>query len=218
MEQGADGIELDVKLTADGQVVVMHDQSVARTTNGQGSVRSLRLEELRRLDAGSWFGAEFAGERVPLLQEVFEACGAGLRYDVELTNYASPSDSLPEKAAEVIRRCGVEKSVLVSSFLPTNLARFRRLYPGIPVGLIALGGAAGALSRSFVGRWWAPGLIVPFFKDISPAFMQAQKSRGRQVFPWPVNAAEDLRRMAALGVDAIITDLPGKARAALAAA
>ena len=80
----------------------MHDQTVERTTNGRGAVRRLSLAELRRLDAGSWFGVEFAGEKVPLLQEVFETCGRGLRYDVELTNYASPFDSLPEKVAEVI--------------------------------------------------------------------------------------------------------------------
>lgn len=217
-EQGADGIELDVKLTADGQVVVMHDQTVERTTNGQGAVRRLGLKELRRLDAGSWFGPEFAGEKVPLLQEVFETCGQGLRYDVELTNYASPFDSLPEKVAEVIRRCGMEEAVIISSFLPTNLARFRRLCPGIAVGLIALGGTAGALSRSSLGRLWAPELSVPYFKDVTPGFMQAQKSCGRRVFPWPVNAAQDLRRMTSLGVDAIITDLPGAARAILEAA
>jgi glycerophosphoryl diester phosphodiesterase len=216
LRQGADGVELDAQLTADGEVVVIHDATVNRTTNGTGAVRKLRLEELQRLDAGNWFGEAFRGQKIPTLAEVFETFGGTLRVDVELKNYASPADNLAGKVADLIRRYGLEKSCLVSSFFPTNLARFRGLIPEMPAGIIALRGAPGALSRGWLGRWFAPQCVVPYFTDLSPAYLAAQKKMNRRVIPWTVNQPEDLRAMNRLGVDAVITDLPSQARAFLA--
>jgi glycerophosphoryl diester phosphodiesterase len=215
--QAAHGIELDVKLTLDGEVVVIHDQTVNRTTNGQGAVRKLRLEEVRRLDAGAWFGDPFRGEKIPTLAEVFETFGSAVLYDVELTNYASPADDLPARVAVLIHRYGVEKSVLVSSFFPSNLARFQPKCPDVTVAMLAWRGALGWLSRSQFGYWFAPQMVVPFFTDLSPDFMAAQKKKNRKVLPWTVNRPEDFRAIAQLDVDGIITDVPDQARAILAA-
>src|SRR5512143_1091036 len=87
-EQGADAIELDVDLTRDGHMVIMHDATIDRTTDGHGRVGDLTLEELRRVDAGAWKDAAFQGERVPLLEEVFEAVGQRLLINVEIKGMA----------------------------------------------------------------------------------------------------------------------------------
>src|SRR5512135_2653183 len=96
-DQGADGIELDVKLTRDGSIVVMHDATVDRTTTGHGRVSDLTLSEIKALDAGSNFEPQFAQERVPLLEEVFAAVAGRLMINIELTNYASRRDGLERK-------------------------------------------------------------------------------------------------------------------------
>ena len=91
---GADGIELDVMLTADNQLIVIHDDTVDRTTNGHGKVAEMPLAALRDLDAGSYFGEAYRGEKLPTLAEVYEALGGKLRINVELKNYAHPLDAL----------------------------------------------------------------------------------------------------------------------------
>ncbi len=134
LRQGADAVELDAKLTVDGQVVVIHDQTVDRTTGGHGEVRSLTLAELKKLDAGSHFDIAFQGEPIPTLEEVFEAVGKRTYINVELTNYASITDSLPEKVVDLIKRHQLSGRVFFSSFNPIALYRARRLLPDVPIG------------------------------------------------------------------------------------
>ncbi len=88
LQKGADGVELDAKLTSDGHVIVIHDTSVDRTTNGKGRVASFALEETRKLDAGSWFNEKYIGTKVPLLEEVFDLVGKDKLINIELTNYS----------------------------------------------------------------------------------------------------------------------------------
>ena len=97
LEQGAHGIELDVKLTADGEVVVFHDPTIDRTTGGQGRISQLTLAALRELDAGSSFSEKFSGEKIPTLAEVFETIGRRAFINVELTNYSTRNDGLADK-------------------------------------------------------------------------------------------------------------------------
>lgn len=208
VELGAHGVELDAKLSADGQIVVIHDQTVDRTTNGSGKVRQKTLAELRQLDAGAKFGPAFAGETIPTLAEVLESVGRQCLVDIELTNYASPFDPLPESAAELVRRMGLQARVIFTSFFPGNLARARRVLPGAAVGLLAWIGGMGALSRGWLGRQYAPEWILPYFTDLSAAFVQQQHLRRRRVISWTVNQPEDAARLLAWGVDGIITDDP----------
>ncbi len=207
-EHGAPAIELDAKLTADGQVMVFHDQVLKRTTGAEGSIRTWKLEDLRKLDAGSFYGRQFAGERIPTLDEVFEEVGKRLFVNVELTNYTSTGDALPEKVAEVVRRHKMEKRVLFSSFAASNLRRIQAALPGAPVGLLALEGLGGLLARSFWGRRTSPENIHPYLKDVNPSLMKREKSWGRRVHVWTVNDPQDMRRLQALGVNGIFTDDP----------
>lgn len=203
----ADGIELDAKLSKDGEVMVIHDPTVDRTTNGSGRVNQLTLTELKRLDAGGWFDAKFSGEPIPTLDEVFLAVGGKFLINVELTNYTSSHDNLVEKVAALVKKHGIEEHVIFSSFDPLNLRKIAQLIPGCPCGALAMPSLAGIFMRGFVGRW-AAGMVHPYLLDVNPHFVAAQHRMNRKVNVWTVNKAEDIQRMLAAGVDGIITDDP----------
>src|SRR5690606_29171611 len=126
-ELGADGIELDVMLSADGNLVVIHDQSVERTSNGQGKVNEMSWNELGTLDAGSKFDIRFNGEPIPLLEQVFEELGGHFLINVELKNYATSRDQLTEKVIDLIRKMGLIESVVLFSFNARNLLQAENL-------------------------------------------------------------------------------------------
>jgi glycerophosphoryl diester phosphodiesterase len=202
----ADGIELDAKLSKDGHVIVIHDKTVDRTTDGVGEVKELTLAEIRTLDAGCKYEKRFQNERIPLLEEVFESVGNKMLINIELTNYANPSDQLPEKVSELVNKHGMQKSIIFSSFLPRTLLRIRKLLPTIPAGILALPGLAGTLSRSFIGKWITPDLVHPYFTDVDSAFVQREHRWNRKVNVWTVDKEKEILKMLAFDVDGIITD------------
>ena len=215
MAQGADGIELDAKLSADGHVVVIHDATVDRTTGGHGAVRQLSLEALKSLEAGSFFDERFRGEAIPTLDEVFSEVGQTILINVELTNYASPSDALPDKVADLVIQHGLEENVFFSSFHPLNLMRIARRLPDAPLAMLALKGLPGSLARGWVGRWAAPRIMHPFYSDVSAAYLEREHKRKRQVNTWTVNDPLEMKRLFKMGIDGIITDDPRLARQVL---
>jgi glycerophosphoryl diester phosphodiesterase len=215
VQHQADAIELDVKLSADHQLVVFHDASLKRTTGAEGKVSEKTLAELKTLDAGSWFSGEYAGEAIPTLDEVFESLGRHLFINIELTNYFTPADSLVEKVVERVRKHKLEDFVLFSSFLPTNVHKARRLLPEVPAALIALPGFPGLVSRSRIGRWFSPHYINPHYTDVDQEWIGRQHRYGRRVLVWTVNEPDAMRRLFKWGVDGIITDDPRLARQVL---
>lgn len=212
LEEGADGIELDAKLSLDGEVVVIHDQTTDRTTGHKGSVNQMLLKDLKTLEAGSLFDPKFMGEQIPTLDEVFEALGGKMLINVELTNYASPRDQLVEKVVEIIRRHEAQSTVLFSSFFASNLRKAAELLPEVPRAMLCSAGIFGALARSSYGYRAAPAIVHPYFSDATPSYVAREHARHRRVHVWTVNEAADLRRMVAAGVDGIITNDPIKAR------
>ena len=156
LRQGADGVELDVQLSADGEVVVCHDGSVDRTTDGHGLVAELSLAQLKQLDAGAWFGQAFRGERIPTLAEVFESLPGGI-IDVELKPGAL-SSALPNKVAALITRFNLSERVIVTSFLPHYLSRIHQLLPKQAIGLLELRGIGRLAGAYHFLRLAEPGL------------------------------------------------------------
>jgi len=199
--KGADAIELDAKLSADGVVVVIHDPTVDRTTDGRGKISRLPLAALREFDAGN-------GEKIPTLEEVFEAVGNRLLINVELTNYKTPKDSLVEKVAALVKRHHLEERVLFSSFLPRNLKEAAARLPQTPRGLLALPGLLGAWSRSFGFSFGEYQALHPHLRDATLVQIARVLQLGRRVHVWTVNDAEDIRRLHTWGVDGIFTDDP----------
>lgn len=208
LAQRADAVELDVKLSADGRVVVIHDATVDRTTGSTGRVKDLSLAKLRSLDAGSFFSEKYRGERIPTLEEVFESVGKHIFINVELTNYNTPRDQLVETVCMLVKKSGLQKQVMFSSFFASNLSKARAYLPDVPRGLLAFGGLLGAWARSFgfaFGRYQA---LHPYLKDVTPQQVRRVHRLQRRIHVWTVNAAEDMRRLFHWGVDAIFTDDP----------
>lgn len=199
---GADGIELDVHLSRDGVPVVLHDETLDRTTSGHGPVARRTLRELRRLDAGRWFSPAFAGEPLPTLEEVFIWAKDRLRLNVEIKSPA---------AAEGVRLL-LDRypriRVLVSSFDHGALERLRGDAPELPLGFLSdsffwrraleRGGTCGAES------------FHPRFDTVSAPLVRGCRSRGMLVHAWTVDDPALLRRLRRRGVDGIMTNDPGR--------
>lgn len=217
LDQGADGVELDVHLSADGQVVVIHDFTLERTTNGHGLVGNYTLAQLQELEAGSKFGGggadgstTFAGARIPTLAEVFElVAGTQAIVNVEIKTEESLGEPrLVSAVVDVIARFGMQRRVLVSSFNPLSLWHLRRRDQRVPIALLysndqpLFGG----------GRWtellMRPNALNPMHRMATPDHIASAHARGQRMNVWTVNEENDLRHMAASGVDGIITNYP----------
>jgi glycerophosphoryl diester phosphodiesterase len=207
VEDRADAIEFDVKLTADGRVIVLHDQTVNRTTNGKGRISQLPYAAVKELDAGAWFSEMNLDERIPTLDEVFETVGKRLHINIELTNYATPGDDLVTKVVDMVKKHSLQKWMLFSSFYIRNLQVTRSLLPEVPCGVLCKRGILGTWGRAFAwrGDYFA---LHPHVKDVSPGLVQRVQAAGKRVHLWTVNPEEEIKRMIGLGVDAIITDDP----------
>ena len=209
LEQGAHGIELDAKLSADGEVVVIHDATVERTTGAQGRVSQLSLSALRELDAGSSFSERFYGEKIPTLVEVFEMIGKQALINVELTNYYNVArDELPDKVCELVKKFGLQKNVLFSSFRTSNLKRTQELLPEVPCGLLALRGWKGWWARSFGFNFGDYQALHPALEDVTAQQIARVHRLKRRIHVFTVNSADDMHRLIHWGVDGIITNDP----------
>ena len=206
MEQQADGIELDVMLSKDGRVVVIHDDTVDRTTNGSGRVRDLTLDALQGLDAGG-------GERIPTLADVLDTFGGRFLINIELKNYSTPFDALPIIVAKMLDNYGFGDQVLISSFNPFNFRRFRRHCPGVKLGLLTIPNKANL----WIWRLFKYDALHPHYEDVDRDLVSKAKARQQQVNVWTVDNPDEIRRLAALNVDSLITNYPQAAREALEA-
>lgn len=211
LTQQADALELDAKLSADGQVVVHHDATVDRTTDGHGYVRDLKLAELRVLDAGSSFSQSFRSEKIPTLDEVFASIGKRTLINVELTNYTTPGDQLVETVCMLVKKHKVQKHILFSSFFASNLSKARSFLPDVPCGLLAYPGLLGTWARSFGFAFGKYQALHPALKDMSQQQVARVHRLNRRLHVWTVNAEQDMRRLFDWGVDGLFTDDPALA-------
>jgi glycerophosphoryl diester phosphodiesterase len=213
VDQKADGIELDVHLSADNEVVVIHDANLGRTTNGSGSVYAKTLPELKQLDAGSWFGAQFSGERLPTLSEVFELVGNQLFVNVELKGPGLFRSALPARTVEIIRQYGFDDRVIFSSFSPWHLRQTARLMPEAKLGLLLPPGGIAGLVCVFAKTIVKPWAYHPHYLTVTSSFFERASREDRPVVAYTVNQPEEISRLCALGIYGIITDDPAKALA-----
>jgi len=208
LAQNADAIELDAKLSADGRAIVIHDLTLQRTTGRPGWVKDLSFTDLRSLDAGSFFSEKYRGERIPTLEEVFEAFGNRTFINVELTNYNTPRDQLVETVCLLVKKFGLEKRVLFSSFFPSNLSKARAYLPEVPRALLAFNGWLGAWARSFGFNFGHYQALHPNLNNVTSQQVQRVHRLQRRIHVWTVDAAEDMRRLFQSGVDGIFTNDP----------
>jgi glycerophosphoryl diester phosphodiesterase len=208
LEQGADGVELDAKLSADGFVIVHHDVTLDRTTNGKGRLAQFSLAALRELDAGSFFSEKYRGEKIPTLDEVFESIGKRAVINVELTNYSTPRDNLVEKACALVKHHALQKSIIFSSFFADNLKKAAAFLPEAPRGLLTQVNLLGLWARSFGFNFGDYAALHPYVSDVTAQQVQRVHRLNRKINVWTVNTEEEVRRLVNWGVDGIITDDP----------
>jgi glycerophosphoryl diester phosphodiesterase len=185
----------------------MHNHTVDATTDGHGPVSAFPLDELRQLDAGSWFDPRFVGERIPTLRQVFEGVGQRLLINVEIK--VAPGHHPPDLEKEVVRlieKEGMTDRVLVSSFSPRSLRRVQRLNRHILLGVL-YGRPMFLLS---VLRWLGLSYdaLHPPYPLVNARTIARARQQGKRVNVWTVNDAAEMRRMRDLGVDGIITNYP----------
>ena len=209
LDAGADGIEFDARLTADGQIVIMHDPSVDRTTNGTGKVRDLTLAEILSLDAGVKKGLVFENEHVPLLEEVLAELGHKMLLNIELCNYNEGDErTLANATVDLIEKYNLVDSVILSSFRFNNLVYVKDKNPGISCGLLALDGIKGIIARKLLNHSVSVDALHPDYRDVNESLVRREQQCGRKVRAYTVNKQDDIRRMYDMGVDAIFTDDP----------
>jgi glycerophosphoryl diester phosphodiesterase len=207
---GATFIETDLQLSRDTHFVAIHDETVNRTTNGQGRVHDLSLAELRRLDAGSWFGSEFSGEHIPTLEEILEF---SKKYDVVFYLELKPSGSWGGEHALIgaLRQSQEIARTVVISFDAAILEALRRIEPTLMTGLLFDGHIDRPLDRALeVG---ARQLAVRG-DLVTPALLEQARKRDLQVVCWTVNQPAHMRLLIGAGVDGIMSDYPDRLVAA----
>lgn len=207
LEQGADGLEFDVQLTRDDQVVVIHDETLERTTDGTGWVADHSLADLRALDASAGM-AGFAGTGIPTLDEVLELAG-GVTLNIELKNSRMRYKGLEERVLQIVADHGVGDRVVLSSFNHYSLRHLMQLGAPYPLGAL--------YSDPLFQPWkYARRLGVtclhPPLRATRRKLVENCHALGMRVHVWTVNDVPDLERMAGLGVDAVITNNPDVAR------
>ena len=199
---GAPMVELDVQLTRDREVVVIHDWTLTRTTNGRGRVASRTLAEIQRLDAGSWFDPHYAGERIPTLREVLDAIRASVNVELK----ALGSDGLEARAYDAVAAANATERVVFSSFHAESLVRLRRYAPDATIAVLWTRKRLAAALR-LAGRVGATALHIRKEATVA-AEVRAAVAEGLEVRAWTVNDPADFTHLQSFGVSGVFTDFP----------
>jgi glycerophosphoryl diester phosphodiesterase len=211
LEQGADGIELDVHLSADEHPVVIHDFTLERTTDGAGPVSDRSVRELKRLDAGGWRDRRFRGQRVQTLQEVLERFRNRARFWVELKGGSALYPGIEERVVSLLEIYDVVDRALVQSFDHEAIARIRAVSREIRVGaLVAQAPLDAALLRPGAANAICPGAHL-----LTENVLAEIRGADLECYVWTVNEPAQMDRLVGWGVNGIITDRPGVLRARL---
>lgn len=210
---GADAVELDLRSTSDGELILMHDPTVDRTTDGRGAVSGLSLAQINGLNAGgTGFDGRFFGEPVPTLLEAIELIHGRCRMVVEVKE-----PGITERVLAVLRSHDALGWSMVWSFDLETVGQVRRLHPSLPAALLvsSLPENIGRLFESVLLR--DLGALAVHFELVDAALVRAAALRGLSVYAWTANRPADQRRLAAAGVRGIVTDEPALLRQTLAA-
>lgn len=208
-EQGADGIELDVHMTADEEIVVAHDDTLERVSNGTGPIAAKTLEELKALDFSKGFPT-YSPARIPTLAEVFELIKpTGLTINVEIKSGTTVYHGIEPKLVKLAEMCGMSDRILYSSFNHYSLMILREVEPGARIGLLY---NEALIDPHLYAQHIRADAIHPYYPTLMvPGTIEGCKRAGIKIHPWTVNDADAMRFLVNAGVDALITDVPKKA-------
>ncbi len=206
----ADGIELDVQLTRDGEIVVIHDETVDRTTNGKGFVKDYTFKDIQKLQANYKYKSKlFKKNRVPSLREVFQWMkGNELLCNIELKNSIMDYPGMEEKVIELIREFGFQDRIIISSFNHYSIVACYRLEPEVEIAPLY---SSGLFMPWIYAQSLRAGGIHPKLKAVRDDIIIEAMNNGIAVRPYTVNKVEQMTRLLNLGCSAFVTDFPEKA-------
>jgi glycerophosphoryl diester phosphodiesterase len=212
-----DYIEVDLQMTKDGELIAMHDETLDRTTNGTGQVKDYTLEEIKELDAGSWFNEkypekanpEYEGLKVPTLEEVFQTFGKNGNYYIE-TKSPEVYPGMEEKLAKLVDEYGIDKdTLLVQSFSSASLLKMNKIDPSIKLVQLMWYTSPAAISDAEVEaiKQYAVG-IGPNSAMIDKEYVQKTVQNGLEIHPYTVNEKEEMQKLIDWGVTGMFTNFP----------
>lgn len=208
VQLGATGIETDVQMTKDGCLVLIHDETLNRTTTGQGWIKDSTLKELKQLDAGSWFHSQYAGEEIPLLDELMQlAKDHSIILNLELKNSIVSYHGMEQKILDCIQKYRMESQVILSSFNHFSLYRCKQICRNVSTGL---------LYKEKKSEAWdyyekiGINALHPYKGSVSEAFVEQAHAHDLKVYPWTVNKVSEMKQIISLSADGLITDYPDR--------
>ncbi|MCU6712765.1 glycerophosphodiester phosphodiesterase [Paenibacillus sp. J5C_2022] len=210
LELGATGIETDVQRTADGQLVLIHDESLKRTTGNDELVKDVAYEEIVKLDAGNWYGsvAAYAGESIPLLEDLLELTkDTDTIINLELKNGVIPYEGMEQQVIDAVRKHGMSDRIVISSFNHYSLALCNRLAPDIRTGVLYMEGLYEPWK--YAAAIGADALHA-YHYAVLPEWVAEAREHGVHYHPFTVNDEAGMKRMLACEVSGIITDYPDR--------
>lgn len=205
IEAGADYAEIDVQETADGRIVLLHDPDLKRTAGVKKNIWQVTYDELKSLDAGSWFSEEFSGERIPLLEEAIEFVRGRLRLNIELKTNGYEV-RLAERVCETVKRLNFCEQVILTSFEPQQLRAAEKTAPEIRTGLIFY------FMPSYDILDLPYSVLSLHKRNVGKKFLEHARQAGKELHVWTVNEEKDMLDMIQAGVDNIITNYPERLR------
>lgn len=204
MEMGVTHLELDVHTTSDGHVVVIHDETLDRTTNGAGAVASHPLAVLAELDAGGWFHGRFAGERIPTFGDVLGRYKGRAHLHTEIKGR---SEGLTRRTVDLIRRHGMANQVTITSFQRTRLEEARAYAPELPTGWLVAEATDAVIAQA---RALGLNQLCPNASSMTPEMVRRIHGEGLGVRAWGVATEELMRQVVSAGADGMTVNFPDK--------
>ncbi len=206
IELNVGGIELDVQMSRDGHVIVIHDEKVDRTTVGKGFVKDMTLKQIKKLDSGSWFGKEFIGEKVLVLEEVLELIGdRDFIVNIELKSGIIQYAGLESRVLDIVKRYDFMERTIFSSFNHYSLVNIKEKCNNAKIGLLYY---AGLVDPWEFGIKLGAYSLHPFFTSVTEQMVRRCLDEGLQVIPFTVNDHLLAKRLVEWGVKYIISDIP----------
>ncbi|AQS57344.1 glycerophosphodiester phosphodiesterase [Novibacillus thermophilus] len=211
LQMKADYFELDVQMSKDGKLVLIHDVTVDRTTDGTGRVGDLTFKELRRLDAGSWFDPAFAGERIPTLEEALDRYRGKIGILIEIKN-PELYPGIERKVAKALKKRNLHKprngKIIVQSFNHDSVKKFHRLLPSVPVGVLISYRDEGISDKELRNFAKYADYVNPNKDMVDRSLVKRIHRFGMKTTPWTVRDRAEADRLKSIRVDGIVTDYP----------
>ena len=205
LEQGADGVEFDVQMTKDGELVVIHDENIERISGKKAMVKDLTLQEIKKYDAGSHYKKRFSGAKIPTLAETLEVVKKCSVINIEIKNGPIIYPEIEEKVVQTVREFDISDKVIISSFNHNTIRKIKEISPDLHCGLLHM---AGLYHPWEYAKLVGVDALHPYGLSISPETIRECHQREIKINVFGVNDKNALKRLIEYGVDIIITDYP----------